>query len=379
MRIGIDVRYLSHGLVGGVHNHILFLVPALIEAGPQHEFFLYADTKSPFELTDLPANVTVRYLPYKNGLSSIQNDFTMHRVMEQDHLDVVHFPANYGIGPKNARTVITLHDQVNVLPYVYNLRHHRKDVRTMTMITYIGYCTRRSLKQADMIITISNYSKQQIAQFSQFDPERIIPVTNGPRPGMTRVTDPALLEDVRQRHQLTRPFILGDGIKNPAATIGAWKLLPAEIRDKWHIVFFSRTPTPPDVVFEGIEAGYVKLLVRPSDADVLALYSMADAFVFPSWYEGLGLPLLEAMHCGAPVIASDRGSIAEVAGPAALIADVDDIDQFAAYIQKVLTDESEAERMRQLGYAHAAQFTWDKTAQRVLEIYEQTIGMPVKA
>jgi glycosyltransferase involved in cell wall biosynthesis len=133
------------------------------------------------------------------------------------------------------------------------------------------------------------------------------------------------------------------------------------------------------VVFEGIEAGYVKLLVRPSDADVLALYSMADAFVFPSWYEGLGLPLLEAMHCGAPVIASDRGSIPEVAGPAALIADVDDIDQFAAYIQRVLTDKTEAERLRQLGYAHAAQFTWDKTAQRVLEIYEQTIGMPMQA
>ncbi len=378
MRIGIDVRYLSHGLVGGVHNHILFLVPALIEAGPQHEFFLYADTKRPFELSDLPANVTVRYLPYKNGLSSVQHDFMMHRVMEQDNLDVVHFPANYGIGPKNARTVITLHDQVNIMPYRYNIRHHRKDLRTITMMAYLGYCTRRGLEQADMIITISDYSKQQISKFSNFDPDKIIPVTNGPRPGMARVTDPAVLEDVRQRNQLTKPFILGDGIKNPAATISAWKLLPAEIRDNWQIVFFSRTPTPPDVVFEGVDDGYVRLLVRPSDADVLALYSMAEAFVFPSWYEGLGLPLLEAMLCGAPVIASDRGSIPEVAGDAALIADVDDIDLFATYIQRVLTDKAEAERLRQLGYAHAAQFTWDKTARRVIEIYEQTVEMPVK-
>lgn len=379
MRIGIDARYLSHGLVGGVHTHILYLVRALIDAGRDHEFFLYADTKRPFELSDLPAHVTVRYLPYRNALSSIYHDFTMHRVMAEDNLDVVHFPANYGFGPANARTVITLHDQVNVLPYIHNLRHHPKDLRGMTMITYLGFCTRRALKQADLVITVSNYSKREIVKASGYDPARIIPLMNGPRPNIRRVTDEAVLADVRQRHGLDKPFVLGDGIKNPAVTVNAWKLLPPEIRDKWQIVFFSRTPTPPQVVFEGVEAGYVRLLVRPSDQDLLALYSMADAFVFPSWYEGLGLPVLEAMTCGAPVIASDRGSIPEVAGDAALVTDVDDIAGFARFIEQVLGSPAEADRLRELGYARAAQFSWDKTAREVLEVYAQAAASPVLA
>jgi glycosyltransferase involved in cell wall biosynthesis len=379
MRIGIDVRYLSHGLIGGVHTHVLYLVQALVAAGSQHTFFLYADTKRPFELADLPDYVTVRYLPYRNGFSSVVHDFTMRRTMAHDNLDVVHFPANYGFGPANACTVITLHDQVNVMPYLHNLRHHPKDARTIAMMAYLGFCTRRALRHADLIITVSDYSKREIVNHSGFDPDRIIPVMNGPRANIRRITDPAALAEVRQRHQLTKPFVLGDAIKNPAVTVNAWKRLPQEIRDNWQIVFFSRTPNPPPPVFDGVEAGYVRLLVRPSDDDLLALYSMADAFIFPSWYEGLGLPVLEAMTCGAPVIASDRGSIPEVAGGAALVTDVDDIDGFARFIGQVLTQPAEAERLRQLGFARAAQFSWDRTARRVLEIYQQAAARPAQA
>src|SRR5450759_1602434 len=102
MRIGIDVRYLSHGLLGGVHTYEAYFVPALISLAENQQIFLYADTKQPFELSNLPPNVTVRFLPWRNGLSSIQNDWFMRENMAQDHLDVVHFPANYGFGPKNA-------------------------------------------------------------------------------------------------------------------------------------------------------------------------------------------------------------------------------------------------------------------------------------
>ena len=83
MRIGIDVRYLSHGLVGGVHNYVNYFVSALISQGHDHQIFLYADTKKPFELSDFPQNVRVRYLPWHSGLSSIQHDWSMRQVMAQ--------------------------------------------------------------------------------------------------------------------------------------------------------------------------------------------------------------------------------------------------------------------------------------------------------
>src|SRR4051812_18945001 len=105
MRIGIDTRYLSHGLVGGVHTYVAQFVPALIEQADAHQIILYADTKCPFELTDLPAHVTVRQFAWRTPLSSIQHDLFMRRQMAADHLDVAHFPANYGFAPSSARTL----------------------------------------------------------------------------------------------------------------------------------------------------------------------------------------------------------------------------------------------------------------------------------
>jgi glycosyltransferase involved in cell wall biosynthesis len=177
---------------------------------------------------------------------------------------------------------------------------------------------------------------------------------------------------------LEKPFVLADAIKNPTALVKAWERISDDLRQMYQIVFFSRTPNPPEAVFEAQSAGFARLLIRPSNEDLMALYSMATAFIFPSWIEGLGLPLLEAMTCGAPVIASDRGSIPEVAGNAALITEVDDIEGLARNITLVLSNPAEAERLRQRGYLRAAEFSWSKTAQRYLEIYERALAVPLK-
>src|SRR5579859_7146869 len=116
MRIGIDVRYLSHGLMGGVHTYTKHLIGALIALASDHEIFLYADSKRPFELTGLPEYVTVRRLPWRNAMSSVYHDLSIHRQMAHDYLDVVHFPANFGLGPRGVPMVITLHDALNILP-----------------------------------------------------------------------------------------------------------------------------------------------------------------------------------------------------------------------------------------------------------------------
>jgi len=116
------------------------------------------------------------------------------------------------------------------------------------------------------------------------------------------------------------------------------------------------------------------LLVRPSRADLVALYNLADLFVFPSWYEGFGIPIIEAMACGTPVIASDRYSIPEVAGEAALIMDAEDDERLAEYLVRVLTVPGEAERLRSQGYQRAADFSWEHTADIVLDAYEKAFA-----
>jgi glycosyltransferase involved in cell wall biosynthesis len=373
MRIGIDVRYLSHGLVGGVHTYIAHFVPALIELAADHQIYLYADTKRPFELCDLPGHVTLRLLPWRGPLSSVNNDLFKRRQMVHDHLDIMHYPANYGFGPPGARTVITLHDSINILPLREIVRGHAKNLRTIAMMSYLHFLTCASVRCADLLLTVSAHAGREIARHSAFDPQKIVPVPHAPTPDLRRIEDMDALADVRHRHNLARPFVLADALKNPAVLVRAWRRLPAELRDSREIVFFSRRPDPLPIVQEAVATGYARLLVRPSREDLIALYSMAEVFVFPSWIEGFGIPLLEAMICGAPVIASDRGAIPEVVGDAALLADAEDDATLARHIALVLGAPSEAARLRERGFARAAQFSWRNTARRILESYERVV------
>lgn len=379
MRIGIDVRYLSHGLVGGVHTYVRHLIPALLEQATAHTIFLYADAKRPFELDALPEGVLLRTLPYRNGASSVQNDlWTLRAWMARDRLDVAHFPANYGFGPPGARTVITLHDEINVMPWREIVRGHPKDLRTVTMMTYLHACSTFAVRRAHLLLTVSEYARQQIARYSGFPADRIVPIHHAPTPDLRRVTEAAQLAEVRARLQVPERFVLADGIKNPGVLIRAWRRLPDTLRAEHQLVFFSRRPDPPAVIQEAVAAGQARLLIRPERADLIALYSQAEAFVFPSWIEGFGLPILEAMTCGAPVIASNRGSIPEVAGEAALIVDAEDDVALAACLIRVLTEPAERERLRALGFARAGQFSWSRTARLVLESYQQACSFSVR-
>ena len=231
MRIGIDVRYLSHGLVGGVHTYVQHIVPALVDVARDHQIFLYADNKAPFELTNLPGWVTVRTLPYKNGLSSFQLDLRgLKQAMAQDKLDIAHFPANYGFAPSGTKSVITLHDEINIMPWWEIIKGHPKNARTVMMMTYLHYCSTRAVRQADWLLTVSEYARQQIARYGRLSPQKITAIHHAPTPDLRRVDDAAAYQDVQQRHNLTRPYLLADGRKNPGVIIRAWRRLPEAMR-----------------------------------------------------------------------------------------------------------------------------------------------------
>jgi len=375
MRIGIDVRYLSHGLVGGVHAYVANFVPALIKLALQHHVYLYADTKSPLEITDLPDHVQIRYLPYRSPLSSIYYDLLMRNEMAKDRLDVVHFPANYGFGPSGAATVITLHDVINILPLREILRGHRKQPRTMAMMTYLHFVTLTAIPRAAMLLTVSEYSREQISSHTGFDRRRIRTAYLSPSPNIARIEDPVILESVRVRFELPRQFILADALKNPAILIQAWRALPPALRQGRQIVFFCRRSDPLAIVFDAVANGEAKLLVRPSNEDLGALYSMAQAFVFPSPFEGFGLPVIEAMKCGAPVISSDRGPLPEVTGGAALLVDSGDVVKMADHLQSVLELSELRNMLRARGFARSSLFSWEKSASRILETYEMAMNV----
>ena len=119
----------------------------------------------------------------------------------------------------------------------------------------------------------------------------------------------------------------------------------------------------------------IRILEGIPEEEMPSFYSLADVFVFPSKIEGFGLPLLEAMTCGAPVIASNRGSIPEVAGNAACLIDAEDSAALAGYLTILFTKPMEAERLRNLGYLRAAQYSWSLTAQKILAGYQMALAV----
>ena len=376
MRIGIDVRYLSHGLVGGVHQYLRHLLPEVILQGSAHELVLYADTKRPFELTELPGHVRLRALPYGNGLSSLTHDWlTLKRWMAQDRLDLAHFPANYGFAPAGVRSVVTLHDEINILPWLDIVRGHPKNARTVAMMMYLHLASTRAVRSADLILTVSGYAQRQIAHYSRLPVERILPIYHGRMPDLQRVTDPEQLAEVRARLRVPEHFVLADAIKNPAALTRAWQRLPTELAERYRTVFFSRRPDPPAAVHGAVAAGHARLLIRPERPDLIALYSQAAAFVFPSWIEGFGIPILEAFTCGAPLIASTAGSIPEVAGDAGLLMDAEDDSALARHLIRVLGEPDLAIDLRARGFDRAAEFSWARAAQETLAAYERALAL----
>ena len=140
-RIGIDARYLSHGLVGGVHTYIRSLTNALIQSDAPFDYDLWIDDKCPYDAGELPAGSQIRMLPWKSPLSSLRHDQRLGMLMRRAGADAVHFPANYGFAPPGIPTVVTLHDAINILPYREIVRGHQKKPRTLLTMSYLHLMT----------------------------------------------------------------------------------------------------------------------------------------------------------------------------------------------------------------------------------------------
>jgi glycosyltransferase involved in cell wall biosynthesis len=382
MNIGLDARYLSHGLMGGINTFLRNLTPALARqaAARGHRLFLYADTKRPLDIAQPPGS-TLRLTEYVGGISSVRTDWVPPQIVSSDKICVMHHPANVGAMPGFMRNLLTLHDEINLLSLPQLWRSHRKTLRTIAMMSYLHLCSRVAVRRADLIATVSAHARTQILNAAQgaIAPEKIAVVHHGCPVDVRRVADPVERAEALTRLGVDKPFVLAEAFKNPDVIVRAWKRLPAQIRADWRIVFFARSAEVRPAVGEAVDAGWAQFFVRLPRPDLSVLMSATQAFVFPSWIEGFGLPLVEAMTCGAPVIASDRGSIPEVLGDAGWIMDAEDDAQLADYLTRLHAQPAEGARLRERGFARASGFTWDNAAGAYLDLYERLSPSPGRA
>jgi glycosyltransferase involved in cell wall biosynthesis len=288
-------------------------------------------------------------------------------------VDIFHAP-DFVLPPvRRGRRVLTVHD------LAFLLYPECADTR---LREYLMRVVPRSVRAADFVVADSANTQNDVICMLGADPDRTAVVPGGVE-ARFRAASPDAVAELRTRLDLNTPFILSIGMieprKNWQGLIRAYS--EARVRHHlphrlvlagprgwlWESIFEERDRSPfrNDVVF----LGFVP------DADLPTLYTAADLFAFPSFYEGFGLPPLEAMACGTPVVVSDAASLPEVVGDAGLTVAADDVDALAEALARVLLDASLHASLRDAGLARAATFTWQVAAERLLDIYHRVAAL----
>jgi glycosyltransferase involved in cell wall biosynthesis len=273
--------------------------------------------------------------------------------------------------------VVMIQDMMDLM-YKDAFAHHRLPA-AWALRAFFRIAVPATVRRAAQLVTTSQSTKGHLCEYFGIAPQRVVCIPLGVSEHFRPVLDPARLAEVRRRHNLPERFVfyLGSGkpYKNLTGMLAAFaKLCTSTDDDDLVLVIAGLKHFASSRLPEQIERMGLSDRVRPigyvPDADLPAVYSACRVFVFASIWEGFGLPPLEAMACGAPVVTSDRTSLPEVVGDAGLTADPEDPDALAEAIGRVWSDDGLRRTLSQRGRDRARQFPWRRTAEGILDLFE---------
>ena len=272
----------------------------------------------------------------------------------------VFYSPDFVLPPTRAkRKILTIHD--------LSFKRH-PETAVPNLKWYLDDAVPRAIQRADLILADSNSTRSDLQELFDTPPERIQTLYSGCDDFFQRVTDAAELQKIRDRYELRKPFILNVGTieprKNLVRLIEAFSKLKQ--RREMELVIAGGRGWMYDEIYEAPEKFGVSAQVRfigyTPDEDLPALYSMAELFVYPSLYEGFGLPVLEALACGAAVVTSNNSSMPEVAGDAALLVEARDVNALVWAMERLLNDATWRAIKQKTALKQAAKFSWTKSA-----------------
>lgn len=381
MRIGID--YTSAAWQGaGIGRYTRELVRAVVELGGDYHYSLFyaawglpKDSPQIAALNDLcskHANVRAVPLPFTpQMLTRLWQRLRVPMPVElwTGPLDIVHAP-DFVLPPTGARKLLTIHD----LAFLVGPEWFEPVLQR-----YLSRAVPRSLAQADMVLADSHATKNDLVRLLQADPSKVHVIHLGADPRFKPWPADDLVA-VRERLKLPEKFILFvstlEPRKNVVRLLEAFAMsfgfgAPNDLK----IVLGGRKGWLYDDIFAAIDRLHlhdrVHYLDYLDDRDLPAVYNLASAYTYVPLYEGFGLTALEAMACGTPVLTSDKASLPEVVGDAALVVDAYDTQAMAQGLARILTDTALREQLRQAGPQQAARFSWQLAAQQLRGYYEQ--------
>ena len=375
MKIAIDIRRTEFGIGTYIRN----VVRALGRLDRQNKYFLIGSPKKVEEIGPLPPNF--HGVPLLEPDSKPKGYFQFRNILRRLGCDLVHIPHLFWL-PRALPCpyVMTVHD---VLEHMYRARDHSGLRRSLHF-----QLTKRVLGGASRIFAVSQFTKNEIQQLFGIPSTRIEVVYNAIDERFLRghATE-ADRQLIAERYLVTYPFLLYAGAisphKNLIRIIEAFSALKTElekeqkISDLKLIIIGDDLSGHPDLRRTVIKSGVqndVRFLGFVPIEVLRIFYDAAKIFVFPSLYEGFGLPPLEAMAHGTPVVTSNTSSLPEVTGNAAVLVNPENVFEIMHALHRVLVDQSLREKLKLRGQEQSKRFSWDSSVRRILAVYEEVAG-----
>ena len=373
MRVAIDIRRITEF---GVGTYTRNAIRTLARLDHENEYFLIGIPGMLGDMGPLPPNfITV---PGQPNEFSVASYLELHRILKQNSCDLLHVPHLFW-KPQGIPCpyVVTVHD---LLDHMYRVNSQSGVKRNMHF-----QFTKRVLQRAARIFAVSNFSKADTVRLFHVPPEKIEVIYNAIDDSfrLGHASD-AEREFIAERYQVNTPFLLYAGRisphKNVVRIIEAFAALKGELSkegkfdDLKLIIIGDEVSKHPDLRRASVKAGVqndVRFLGFVP-IDVLRIfYDQAKIFIFPSLYEGFGLPPLEAMAHATPVVTSNTSSIPEVVGNAAVMVNPENVFEIMRALHRVLLDQALRDKLKARGLEQAGKFSWDASVRRMLQIYRE--------
>ncbi|MBI4053891.1 MAG: glycosyltransferase family 4 protein [Candidatus Doudnabacteria bacterium] len=380
MRIGIDCRTILNpdaGEKAGVAHYTYHLVKTLLAQDKLDEFVLFFDHRARDIFRNfLEPNTIIRffsYSKYKKYLPFVYSHILSASTLDAEKLQVYHSPANVVPLRYRGKYIVTVHDlAIYREPRVFPARQGFS----------IKYLVPKSVQRADRVIAVSNSTKKDIQEFFGVPEQKISVIYEGV--DHARFSAPHDISKVREHlkntYQITKDYILFVGTLEPRKNLirlleGFYQLVSRQpqIKKRYQLVLAGAKGWLYDEIFEEAKNRNLQdMVIFPGYLpihDLPKLYQGATFFVYPSLYEGFGLPVLEAMAAGTPVITSNNSSLVELAGGACELVDPYDTEGMSRALQRLVEDVDYRRKLSKRGKARAREFSWEKCAQETLAVY----------
>ena len=372
MRIGLNLLYLLPGVVGGTESYAAGLIGGLARIDHEDEFIVFLNREAEGWSLPLASNL-IRVVCPVRAVSRIgrhcYEQLHLPRLLKRWRVDVVHSLGYVAALWARCPSVVTVHD-ANFRALAGQMSWPRR--------TALDLLVRGSLRRAQGVITVSEFARSQLLPLLPGGEDRVSVIHEAPRP-RARNDSPHIRESTLARLRVQRPYLLAFNSpfphKNIARLLDSFELARREHGLKHRLVLIGRGALEPERLMPSTLADAVIQTGYLPDADVGTLFSAADALVFPSLYEGFGLPVLEAMQYGVPVACSRAASLPEVAGEAALYFDPCSVEEMAAAMERLANcPDLRAELVRK-GFGNLDRFSWDGAARASLAIYRRVAAI----